>query len=49
MLVLKSIGGSGMEYKKTVLKRDFEISDVISVHYFEYTVDFAFSGELHDF
>ena len=38
-----------MEYKKTVLKRDFEISDVISVHYFEYTVDFAFSGELHDF
>ena len=38
-----------MEYKKTVLKKDFEISDVISVHYFEYTVDFAFSGELHDF
>lgn len=38
-----------MEYKKTVLKRDFVISDVISVHYFEYTVDFAFSGELHDF
>ena len=38
-----------MEYKKTVLKRDFEITDVISVHYFEYTVDFAFSGELHDF
>ncbi len=38
-----------MEYKKTVLNRDFEISDVISVHYFEYTVDFAFSGELHDF
>ncbi|MBQ3075521.1 MAG: hypothetical protein IJC26_05585 [Clostridia bacterium] len=38
-----------MEYKKTVLKRDFEITDVISVHYFEYTVDFSFSGELHDF
>jgi len=38
-----------MEYKKTVLRRDFEITDVISVHYFEYTVDFAFSGELHDF
>ncbi len=38
-----------MEYKKTVLKRDLEITDVISVHYFEYTVDFSFSGELHDF
>ncbi len=38
-----------MDYRKTILKRDFTISDVISVHYFEYTVDFAFSGELHDF
>ncbi|MBR4288558.1 MAG: helix-turn-helix transcriptional regulator [Clostridia bacterium] len=38
-----------MEYKKTVLKRDFSVEDIISVHYFEYAVDFAFSGELHDF
>lgn len=38
-----------MEYKKTVLKKDFCVTDVISLHYFEYTVDFAFSGELHDF
>lgn len=38
-----------MDYKKTVLKRDFSIENVITVHYFEYTVDFAFSGELHDF
>ena len=38
-----------MDYKKTVLKRDFTISDIVSVHDFEYTVDFAFSGELHDF
>ena len=38
-----------MEYKKTVLKRDLLIRDIISVHYFEYAVDFAFSGELHDF
>ncbi len=38
-----------MEYKKTVLRREFHVDDVISVHYFEYTVDFAFSGELHDF
>lgn len=38
-----------MEYRKTVLRRDFAIKDIISVHYFEYTIDFAFSGELHDF
>lgn len=38
-----------MNYKKTVLKQEFKVCDVISVHYFEYTVDFAFSGELHDF
>ena len=38
-----------MDYKKTVLKRDFTISDVISIHYFEYAVDFTFSGEIHDF
>ena len=42
-------GGGCMEYKKTVLKREFSVEDVISVHYFEYAVDFAFSGELHDF
>lgn len=44
-----SEGGDDVEYKKTVLKRDFSVEDVISVHYFEYAVDFAFSGELHDF
>ncbi|MBR2634179.1 MAG: helix-turn-helix transcriptional regulator [Clostridia bacterium] len=38
-----------MDYKKTILKRDFSVSDVISVHYFEYVIDFAFPGELHDF
>jgi len=38
-----------MDYKKTVLKREFHVDDVVSVHYFEYTVDFSFSGELHDF
>lgn len=38
-----------MDYKKTVLKKQFLVEDVISVHYFEYAVDFAFSGELHDF
>ena len=38
-----------MDYKKTTLRQDLVIRDVISIHYFEYTVDFAFSGELHDF
>ncbi len=38
-----------MDYKKTTLLQDLIIRDVISIHYFEYTVDFAFSGELHDF
>ena len=38
-----------MEYKKTVLKRDFEITDVISVHYFEYTVDFSFPANCTTF
>lgn len=38
-----------MEYKKTYLDRQLTVDDVVSVHYFEYTVDFYFSGELHDF
>ena len=38
-----------MDYKKTTLRQDLVVRDVISIHYFEYTVDFAFSGELHDF
>ncbi len=38
-----------MDYKKTELKQDLIVKDVISIHYFEYAVDFAFSGELHDF
>ncbi len=38
-----------MEYVKTVLKEELRIEDVISIHHFEYTKDFAFSGEVHDF
>ncbi len=38
-----------MDYKKTILRKDFSVEGVISVHYFEYAVDFTFSGELHDF
>lgn len=38
-----------MEYLKTSLKKTLEIEDIISIHYFEYAKDFAFSGEFHDF
>lgn len=38
-----------MEYVKVKLKSDVEIDSVISLHYFEYAKDFAFSGEIHDF
>ncbi len=38
-----------MNYVKTALNKAIEISDVISIHYFEYAKDFAYSGEFHDF
>lgn len=38
-----------MKYGKTELKCPVSIQNIISVHYFEYDKDFAFSGEMHDF
>lgn len=38
-----------MDYVKLTPRIEIEVSDIISVHYFEYTKDFAFSGEVHDF
>lgn len=38
-----------MDYVKVKLKSDVDIESVISLHYFEYAKDFAFSGEVHDF
>ena len=38
-----------MDYVKVKLRSDVEINSVISLHYFEYAKDFAFSGEIHDF
>ena len=38
-----------MEYKRLPLKEALSITSLVSVHYLEYTRDFAFSGELHDF
>lgn len=38
-----------MEYEKTALRREITVDEIVTVHYFEYTKDFAFSGEMHDF
>ena len=38
-----------MEYQKTALNREITVNEIVTVHYFEYTKDFAFSGEMHDF
>ena len=31
------------------LKREFDISAVVSIHYFEYKSDFIFKSEYHDY
>lgn len=38
-----------MTYVKTYLKREIVIDSIITLHYFEYTKDFVFQGESHDF
>lgn len=38
-----------MEYIRTQLNKALEIEGIYTIHYFEYTKDFAYSGELHDF
>ena len=38
-----------MEYVKTQLKKQVDISGIYTIHYFEYTKDFAYSGEIHNF
>lgn len=38
-----------MAYCSTELKMEFEIREIVTVHYFEYLKDFVFSGESHDF
>lgn len=38
-----------MEYIRTELKKTLVIDGIYTIHYFEYTKDFAYSGELHDF
>lgn len=38
-----------MAYVQTELKKEFVIDSIVTVHYFEYTKDFVFRGEKHDF
>lgn len=38
-----------MTYISTRLKREIIVNEIITVHYFEYTKDFIFEGEKHDF
>lgn len=38
-----------MEYKKLSVKKELSIDAIITIHYFEYTSDFTFEGESHDF
>lgn len=38
-----------MAYVPTVLKKEIVIDSIITIHYFEYTRDFVFKGEKHDF
>lgn len=38
-----------VDYLKTYLECPVKIDSIYTVHYFEYTKDFAYSGEVHDF
>lgn len=38
-----------MQYVPTTLARSLELPSIISIHYFEYTSDFRYGGERHDF
>lgn len=38
-----------MDYIKTRLRETFSIKKIVTVHYFEYSKDFYFSGEAHNF
>ncbi len=38
-----------MEYIRTQLDKPLKIDGIYTIHYFEYTKDFAYSGEFHDF
>ena len=37
------------EYQSIILKQELNITNINSIHYFEYSRDFVFEGESHDF
>jgi len=47
MLYFKKV--INLDYVKTHLKETLRIEKIVTVHYFEYSKDFYFSGEAHDF
>lgn len=38
-----------MQYQSIILKQEINITNIYSIHYFEYSHDFVFEGETHDF
>ena len=38
-----------MEYQKTALNREITVNEIVTVHYFEYSKDYRFVGERHNF
>ena len=38
-----------MDYIETVIRQDIEIKKIVTVHYFEYTKNYVFDGEKHNF
>ena len=38
-----------MNYVPTHLEKAISVDAIYTIHYFEYTKDFAYSGEMHDF
>jgi len=38
-----------MNYESITLKREFNISRIVTIHYYEFSKDFTFSGERHNF
>lgn len=38
-----------MKFESLELQEELHISKVVTIHYFEYTSDYSFPGETHDF
>ncbi|MEG2350964.1 MAG: AraC family ligand binding domain-containing protein, partial [Hungatella sp.] len=38
-----------MNYTRTRLREELRITQIITIHYYEYMSDFMFEGESHDF